>query len=178
LLAGVLLTVVGVLLATQGMIVVGLTGTIIALAGLYLIALGAWGIHRGVLGALTAITALAIPALLTLNWVRTKLWGTKEDISSGLVPAHVLPWLRDSWWAGLAVLGGIILLAVLFSLIPRRRPRPNSAAQRPTVPKAVAVAERPSTDIGFPKSTAPAATGLARPDAVLTADPGGPSAGT
>jgi patatin-related protein len=178
LLAGVLLTVVGVLLATQGMIVVGLTGTIIALAGLYLIALGAWGIHRGVLGALTAITALAIPALLTLNWVRTKLWGTKEDISSGLVPAHVLPWLRDSWWAGLAVLGGIILLAVLFSLIPRRRPRPNSAAQRPTVPKAVAVAERPPTDIGFPKSTAPAATALARPDAVLTADPGGPSTGT
>lgn len=134
LLAGVILAVVGGVLATQGMIVVGLTGTIIALAGLYLIALGAWGIHRGVLGAIIAITALAIPALLTLNWVRTKLWGTKKDISSGFVPAHAVPWLRDNWWAGLAVLGGIILLAVLLSLIPRRRPPRNRAALHPVQP--------------------------------------------
>ena len=126
LLAGVVLAVVGGVLATQGMIVVGLTGTIIALVGLYLVALGAWGIHRGVLGALIAITALALPALLTLHWVRVELWGTEKS-TSGLVPRDVLPWLRDSWWAGLAVLGGIILVAVLLSLIPRRRPKRNRA---------------------------------------------------
>ena len=133
LLAGVLLAVVGGVLATQGMIVVGLTGTIIALVGLYLIALGAWGIHRGVLGALIAITAIALPALLTLHWVRIELWGTGQNGTSGLVPVHVLPWLRSSWWAGLAILGGIILVAVLLSLIPRRQPKRNRARQRPAV---------------------------------------------
>ena len=132
LLAGVILAVIGGVLATQGMIAVGLTGSIIALVGLYLIALGAWGIHRGALTALAAITALAIPALLTLNWVRTQLWG--KDNKSGLVPVHVLPWLRDSWWAALAILGGIILMAVLLSLIPRRRPPRNRATKRPTAP--------------------------------------------
>jgi hypothetical protein len=132
LLAGVLLVVVGVVLATQQMMVVGLTGTIIALVGAYLIALGAWGIHRGALGALLAITALALPALLTLAWVRTELWGNGKDSTSGLVPRDVLPWLRDNWWAGLAVLGGIIVLAVLLSLIPRRHPPRNRAAKRPT----------------------------------------------
>ena len=134
LLAGVLLAVIGGVLATQGMMAVGLTGSIIALVGLYLIALGAWGIHRGALTALAIITALAIPALLTLSWVRTKLWGAKQDSKSGYIPMHVLPWLRDSWWAGLAVLGGIIALAVLLSLIPRRRPRRNRAPKRPTAP--------------------------------------------
>jgi patatin-related protein len=59
LLAGVVLAVIGGVLATQGLVVVGVTGTIVALVGLYLIALGAWGIHRGLLGALIAITALA-----------------------------------------------------------------------------------------------------------------------
>ena len=133
LLAGVLLVVIGVVLATQQMMVVGLTGTIIALVGAYLIALGAWGIHRGVLGALVAITALALPVLLTLSWVRTRLWGAKQESKSGWVPMHVLPWLRDSWWAGLAVLGSIILLAVLISLIPKRRPPRNRATKLPTV---------------------------------------------
>jgi hypothetical protein len=142
LLAGVLLGVIGGVLATQGMIAVGLTGSIIALVGLYLIALGAWGIHRGALTAIAAITALAIPALLTLSWVRTKLWGAKQKSDSGWVPMHVLPWLRDSWWAGLAVLGGIIALAVLISFIPKRQPARNRATKRPTaVP--VSAAPRP-----------------------------------
>jgi len=132
LLAGVLLVVVGVVLATQQMMVVGLTGTIIALVGAYLIALGAWGIHRGALAALAAITALALPVLLTLSWVRTQLWGAPQESKSGLIPMHVLPWLRTTWWGGLAILGGIILLAVLLSLIPRRRPPRNPAAKKPT----------------------------------------------
>ena len=132
LLVGVLLVVIGVVLATQQMMVVGLTGTIMALVGAYLIALGAWGIHRGVLGALVAITALALPVLLTLSWVRTQLWGDGKDSASGLVPRDVLPWLRTAWWGGLAVLGGIILLAVLISLIPKRRPPRSRAAKRPT----------------------------------------------
>jgi hypothetical protein len=132
LLAGVLLVVVGIVLATQKMMVVGLTGTIVALVGAYLIALGAWGIHRGALGALVAITALALPVLLTLSWVRTQLWGAPQGSKSGLVPMHVLPWLRATWWGGLAVLGGIIVLAVLLSLIPRRRPPRNRATKRST----------------------------------------------
>ena len=174
LLAGVLLAVVGGLMASQGMIAVGLTGTIIALVGLYLIALGAWGLHRGVLGALTAITALALVALLTLPWMRTELWGTGPDANRGLVPRDVLPWLRDSWWGGLAVLGGIILLAVLISLIPRRRPKPNRAAKRPAaVPsKAEPGPPPPPADASGPTSAAgqapaPAVTGP-RPDADIT----------
>jgi hypothetical protein len=142
LLAGVLLVAVGVVLATQQMMVVGLTGTIIALVGAYLIALGAWGIHRGALGALVAITALAVPVLLTLSWVRTQLWGDGKDSTSGLVPRDVLPWLRTAWWGGLAVLGGIVLLAVLLSLIPRRRPPLNRATKRSTA-MAVDAAPRP-----------------------------------
>jgi hypothetical protein len=142
LLAGVLLVAVGVVLATQQMMVVGLTGTIIALVGAYLIALGAWGIHRGALGALVAITALAVPVLLTLSWVRTQLWGDGKDSTSGLVPRDVLPWLRTAWWGGLAVLGGIVLLAVLLSLIPRRRPPLNRATKRSTA-TAVDAAPRP-----------------------------------
>ena len=66
--------------------------------------------------------------------MRTQLWGDGKDSNSGLVPRDVLPWLRDSWWAGLAVLGGIILLAVLLSLIPRRRPPRNRAPKRSTAP--------------------------------------------
>jgi patatin-related protein len=134
LLAGVALAVVGGVMATQGMMVIGLTGTIVALVGLYLIALGAWGLHRGVLGALIAITALAVPALLTIHWTRFELWGTtpaNQNKASGLVPRDVLPWLRNSWWGGLAILGGIILIAVLLSLIPRNRPPRNRGKQSP-----------------------------------------------
>ncbi len=128
-----MLAVIGGVLATQGLLVVGVTGTVVALVGLYLIALGAWGIHRGLLGALIAITALALVGSLSLAWVRNELWGTKAS-SSGLVPRHVLPWLHSTWWGGLALLGGIILLAELLNLLwrrPRRsrgRPRPNSSA--------------------------------------------------
>jgi patatin-related protein len=125
LLAGVLLAVIGVVLATQGMLAVGLSGTIVALVGAYLIALGAWGIHKGALTAIAVITAVALPVLLTVHWVRIELWGNGKDINNGWVPRDVLPWLRDNWWAGLAVLGGILVLAILISLIPRRRPPRN-----------------------------------------------------
>jgi patatin-related protein len=131
LLAGVVLAVVGGVLATQGLIVVGVTGTIVALVGLYLIALGAWGIHRGLLGALIAITALALAGSLTLAWVRTQIWGTVPKGSTGLVPGHVLPWLRSTWWGGLALIGGVILLAALLSVLTRRRPRRNPGTQAP-----------------------------------------------
>ena len=142
LLAGILLAVVGGVMATQGMIAVGLTGTIIALVGLYLIALGAWGLHRGALSAVIAITGLVLVGSLTLHWVRAELWGTGQNSNSGLVPRDILPWLRSSWWGGLAVLGGVILLAVLISLIPRRRPKPNRAKKVPAASLA-SVAERP-----------------------------------
>ncbi len=94
LLAGLALAIVGIVLATQGTVIVGLTGTVLALTGLYLIALGAWGIHRGLLGALIAFTALLAVGALTLPWVRTELWGKNGSAKDGLVPRDVLPWLR------------------------------------------------------------------------------------
>ena len=84
LVAGAVLAVIGIVMATQGMLAIGLTGVIVALVGAYLIALGAWGIHRGALTAIAAITALALPALLILSWVRTQIWGTGKDTNSGL----------------------------------------------------------------------------------------------
>lgn len=128
LLVGVVLTVVGIVLATQGVVVVGLTGTITALVGLYLIALGAWGIHRGLLGAVIAITAFAAVGSLALAWVRRGLWGS--NATNGVVPEHVLPWLRDSWWGGLAIVGGLLAIAVLINLVTRRRPTSQPGSKR------------------------------------------------
>ena len=176
LLAGVLLAVIGGVLATQGMIAVGLTGSIIALVGLYLIALGAWGIHRGALTAIVGITALALPALLTLSWVRTRLWGAKQESKSGWVPMHVLPWLRDSWWAGLAVLGGVIALAILLSLIPKRRPPRNSAAKRPTAPAGRLAPPGPPPPPPPPLPPQPVGEGGVAPAGALAADGGGQGA--
>jgi hypothetical protein len=98
LLAGAILALVGGVMATRGMMVVGLTGTIVALVGLYLIVLGAWELHRGVLGALLAVTTLALLASLTLHWTRFELWGNGQNLSSGLIPRDVLPWLSSTWW--------------------------------------------------------------------------------
>jgi predicted acylesterase/phospholipase RssA len=133
LLAGAVLAVIGGVMATQGLIAIGVTGTVVALVGLYLIAMGAWGIHRGLLGALIAITTLALTASLTLAWVRARIWG-----SSGLVTKHVLPRLQNTWWGGLALIGGILLLAALISVITRRRPRRNRGKMttNPTTPTA------------------------------------------
>ena len=128
LLLGVVLAVVGTVLATQSVVVVGVTGTITALVGLYLIALGAWGIHRGLLGAVIAITAFAAVGSLALAWVRRELWGS--NATNGVVPEHVLPWLRDSWWGGLAIVGGLLLIAVLINLVTRRRPTSQPGNKR------------------------------------------------
>jgi patatin-related protein len=143
LLAGAVLALVGGVMATQGMMVVGLTGTIVALVGLYLIVLGAWELHRGVLGALVAITVVALLAALTLHWTRFELWGTGKNTNSGLVPRDVLPWLSSTWWGGLAILGGIVLLGVLLSRIPRARPPRNRAPQTPVPPPADIAPKRP-----------------------------------
>ena len=148
LVAGVILALVGGVMATQGMMVVGLTGTIVALVGLYLIVLGAWELHRGVLGALLAVTIVALLASLTLHWTRFELWGNGKNINSGLIPRDVLPWLSSTWWGGLAILGGIILIGVLLSRIPRARPPHNRAAQTP-VP-APAVTARPTVTAAAP----------------------------
>jgi hypothetical protein len=132
LLAGVVLAILGIVLATTGAVVIGLTGTVIALVGLYLIALGAWGIHRGLLGALIAFTALVAVGALTLPWVRTELWGTNGSSKDGLVPRDVMPWLRGNWWAGLVLLGGVLLLALLPSIWGRPRPPANPGTERLT----------------------------------------------
>jgi hypothetical protein len=132
LLAGVVLAILGIVLATTGAVVIGLTGTVVALVGLYLIALGAWGIHRGLLGALIAFTALVAVGALTLPWVRTELWGTNGSSKAGLVPRDVMPWLRGNWWAGLVLLGGVLLLALLPSIWGRPRPPANPGTERLT----------------------------------------------
>ena len=163
LVAGVVLAVIGIVMATQGMLAIGLTGAIVALVGAYLIALGAWGIHRGALTAIAAITALALPALLIFSWVRTQIWGTGKDINSGWVPRDVLPWLRDNWWAGLAVLGGIILLAVLISLIPRRRPARNAPPTKSPGPSVSAAAGPPDPQASGGKPVGAAVQDAAAP---------------
>lgn len=134
LLAGAVLAVIGGVMASQNVLVIGVTGTVVALVGLYLIAMGAWGIHRGLLGALIAIATLALTASLTLAWVRSRIWG-----SNGMVTKHVLPRLEHTWWGGLALIGGILLLASLISVLTRRRPRRNPGKQ---IPKATTPAVR------------------------------------
>jgi patatin-related protein len=145
LLAGAILALVGGVMATQGMMVVGLTGTIVALVGLYLIVLGAWELHRGVLGALLAVTVVALLASLTLHWTRFELWGTGKNSNSGLVPRDVMPWLSATWWGGLAILGGIVLIGVLLSRIPRARPPRNRAIQTSVPPPADVTAQPPAS---------------------------------
>ena len=145
LLAGAILALVGGVMATQGMMVVGLTGTIVALVGLYLIVLGAWELHRGVLGALLAVTVVALLASLTLHWTRFELWGTGKSSNSGLVPRDVMPWLSATWWGGLAILGGIVLIGVLLSRIPRARPPRNRAIQTSVPPPADVTAQPPAS---------------------------------
>ena len=129
LLVGLGLAIVGIVLATQGTVVIGLTGTVIALVGLYLIALGAWGIHRGVLGALIGFTAVAAVAALTFSWVRANC-----AAKNGWVSRDILPRLHNTWWAGLTLLGGIILLAVLLNFLPRKRAPRNRGQETPTGP--------------------------------------------
>jgi patatin-related protein len=126
-LAGLVIAVIGGVLATQGAIVIGVPGTVLALAGMYLIALGAWGIRRGLLSALTAITTLGLIGSLTLAWVRRQLWGTGPD-GSGLFARDVLPWLRSAWWGGLTVVGGVFLLAAVISILTDLRARRNRRA--------------------------------------------------
>jgi Protein of unknown function (DUF3376)/Patatin-like phospholipase len=158
LLAGLILAVVGVVMATQGTIAIGLTGTIVALVGAYLIALGAWGIHKGALTAFAVVTILALLALLIWPWGRKVIWGSKEDPSGGWVPRDVLPWLRDNWWAGLTILGGILLLAVLFSLIPRRRPPRNPAPKKSDAAPVSAASQRPPMSASGSPQAGPAAS--------------------
>lgn len=157
LLAGAVLALVGGVMATQGMMVVGLTGTIAALVGLYLIVLGAWELHRGVLGALVGITVVALLAALTLHWTRFELWGTGKNTNSGLVPRDVLPWLSSTWWGGLAILGGIVLIGVLLSRIPRARPPRNPATQTEVPPPTDlnARSQASANDPGPTKETVP-----------------------
>jgi patatin-related protein len=157
LVAGVILALVGGVMATQGMMVVGLTGTIVALVGLYLIVLGAWEIRPGVLGALLAVTVVALVASLALHWTRFELWGAtpaNQDKASGLVPRDVLPWLRNSWWGGLAILGGIVLIGVLLSLIPRAR-SPRNRAKQTRVPPPVDVIAPPAGGASAPVPPGP-----------------------
>jgi patatin-related protein len=160
LLAGVVLALVGGVMATQGMMAIGLTGTIVALVGLYLIVLGAWELHRGVLGAFLAVTALALLASLTLHWTRFELWGNGKNINSGLIPRDVSPWLSSTWWGGLAIVGGIVLIGVLLSRIPRARPPRNRAPQTPVPPPADVTAPPAGSATAFvpPEETIPEQT--------------------
>ena len=85
----------------QSVIVVGVTGTIAALARPLPDRAGRLGDPSGPARVpLIAITAFAAIGSLALAWVRREIWGS--NATNGLVPEHVLPWLRNSWWGGLA----------------------------------------------------------------------------
>jgi hypothetical protein len=100
---------------------------------------------------------VALVASLTLHWTRFELWGTGKNINSGLVPRTVLPWLSSTWWGGLAILGGIVLIGVLLSRIPRARPPRNRAKQTPVPPRPDVTARPPATAAApaVPKETIP-----------------------
>lgn len=154
-LLGLAAAVIRGVLETHGMIIVGVTGTAIALAGLYPIVLSAWGISRGLLNALVGITVLAALASLTLAWVRKSLWGDANLKNLGWVPKHALPWLSSTWWGGLAIFGGIILLAALLSVLTHRKPRRESPVAGPP-PIGYQRPPRPPSD--FPEEVIPSQT--------------------
>jgi patatin-related protein len=153
-LAGLVLATIGGFLATQGLVVVGATGTAVAFAGLYLIAFGAWGIRRGLLGSLAAVTGLALIGSLALSWVRRQLWGTGQA-GTGIMSRHVLPWLSSTWWGGLLIVGGLVLLASLLRLTrPRRRPHRGGRTQATTTVAEPAVSVRTAKSAVLPTPSA------------------------
>ncbi|HEX3539192.1 MAG TPA: patatin-like protein [Acidimicrobiales bacterium] len=127
---GVGLTAVGFVLASRQSTVLGFTGGVMMLVGLYLAVFGAWSFKRGLLSALAAVTAVAALVIACLPATRDWLLGRENNSNQGWVVRTVLPWLRNSWWGLLAVLGFVVLVSVAISYL--RRLAGGRLARRPS----------------------------------------------
>ena len=116
---GVGLTAVGFVLASRQSTVLGFTGGVMMLVGLYLAVFGAWALKRGVLSALAAVTVVAALVVACLPATRNWLLGTAAKPNQGWVVRTVLPWLRNSWWGLLAVLGFVVVVSVAITYVGR-----------------------------------------------------------
>jgi hypothetical protein len=129
-LSGLAACVVGVFMAVQHVTWLGIAGTLLILAGAYLLVLGAWGLRRRVLGALIAITIVVAVASSSFYWTRRRLFGNEEPAETGWVDQTVIPWLRDSWWAPLIVVGAVVVVLILVSLVAGRSARRTARRRR------------------------------------------------
>ena len=64
---------------------------------------------------MVGVFALAIPA------TRRFLFGTSDGTEEGWVTEHLVPWMRDRWWALLLILVIILVVPALVSYSARRR---------------------------------------------------------
>ena len=108
----------------------GVTGTVALAVGLYLIALGAWGLRSRVVPILIGLAVLVALVWLCTPSGRETVFG-KDDDDPGWLSVTVEPWLRDSWWAPIAVLVGFFAVSGLWALVtkPRRRTTSKSNSQ-------------------------------------------------
>ena len=119
--AGAIIAAFGVLLGAQGSAFLGLTGVVLVLAGLYLIAFGVWSTSPRIFGALLALTLVVAVFALAIPSTRRFLFGTDDGTDEGWVTEHLVPWMRDRWWALLLILAIIIVVPTMASYVARRR---------------------------------------------------------
>ena len=128
---GALVAAVGGVLALQGSTLFGLTGVITLVIGLYLLALGIWGLRWRVLPILLGITVAGLIIWLCTPSGRHTIFG-KDNQHAGWLTHTVEPWLRNSWWAILAVLVGFVVLSATWAFVTefmhRRRVNKTHAA--------------------------------------------------
>ena len=134
--AGAVGVAIGAVLGAQGSTVLGLTGVGLVLAGLYLVAFGVWSLSPRILGALLAVTLLAGVFVLTIPVTRRVLFGTADGTEQGWVTEHLVPWMRQRWWALLVVLAIVIVVPAVASFaasrLAERRAKKDMTA--PSVP--------------------------------------------
>jgi hypothetical protein len=134
--AGAGIAALGVLLAAQGSTLLGFTGVALLLAGLYLVAFGVWSTSPRIIGALVAVTLVAGVFALTIPLTRRALFGTADGTENGWVNEHLVPWMRDRWWALVVVLVIVILVPAAASFVGRwlAERRRDEAAKRALSP--------------------------------------------
>jgi hypothetical protein len=130
---GAAVVVLGALLAAQSNAILGLSGVALVLAGLYLVALGVWSTSPRIFGALLAMTVVGLLFLLTIPATREFLFGTSDGSEAGWVTDHLVPWMRERWWALLLIVAVIIALPALSSYTAKRvaDDRAKQRAKRP-----------------------------------------------
>ena len=130
--AGAIIATLGVLLGAQGSAVLGLTGVVLVLAGLYLIAFGVWSTSTRIFGALLALTLVVAVFALAIPATRRFLFGTDDGTDEGWVTEHLVPWMRDRWWALLLILVIIVAVPAAASYVARRRAVDRAKMTPPT----------------------------------------------